>query len=260
VSTDARRFFPGIIDYNADVWNNYPAGRGLSSETADLWIGLIAPFIEKACARTILDLGAGTGRFSALLADSFRATVYALEPARVMAAAAVRNHARVNHVAGRAEQLPLRKGSCDIAWISQVYHHITDHVACARELCRVLRPSGRVLIRGTFADRLDGFPTLFRFFPAARNVCEDLPTSSQAKDVLESAGFLLEADEPIQQRSCASLRAFADRTRLRTDTSLMLISDREFAQGMSELEQTAAEERLPAPVVETLTFLAFRRL
>src|ERR1044071_8018660 len=131
MSPDAHRFFPGVIDYNAELWTNYPTGRALSSDTASRWVTLIAPFIEKPHARTILDLGAGTGRFSRLLAESFRVAVVAIEPARVMAAAAARDHARVNHVAGRAEELPLRNGSCDVAWLSQVYHHIADHGACA---------------------------------------------------------------------------------------------------------------------------------
>jgi SAM-dependent methyltransferase len=239
---------------------NFPAGRALAPETARTWLSAAAPFVESSRPRVILDLGAGTGRFSRLLAESFHSRVVAVEPARgMLAARALENQKpRVDYVAGTAEHLPLRDQSCDVAWLSQVYHHIRDHRACARELRRVLRRNGRVLIRGTYGDRLDGFPMLFRFFPGTRRVCEDLPATRRTKTIFEAAGFILEADERIQQKTCASLREFAGRTRLRADTALALISDDEFTRGMASLEAAAAGERGPTPVLETLDLLVFK--
>lgn len=256
------RFSPGAIDYDGPMSANFRAGRALASETTRTWLSAAASFIENARTRAILDLGAGTGRFSGILAERFQARVIALEPARGMlaAAAAAPRSPRVDFVAGTAEQLPLRDKSCGVAWLSQVYHHVRDHRACARELHRVLEPSGRVLIRGTFGDRLDGFPTLFRFFPGTRRVCEGLPATGRAKTIFETAGFTLEADKRIQQQTCTGLGEFAERTRLRADTALALISDEEFTRGMAALEAAAATEREPTPVLETLDLLVFRAL
>jgi SAM-dependent methyltransferase len=255
------RFSPGAIDYDGPMSANFRAGRALASDTSRTWLSAAASFIETARTRAILDLGAGTGRFSGILAERFQARVIALEPARGMlaAAAAVPLSTRVDFVAGTAEQLPLRDKSCGVAWLSQVYHHVRDHRACARELHRVLEPSGRVLIRGTFGDRLDGFPTLFRFFPGTRRVCEDLPDTGRTKTIFEAAGFTLDADQRIQQTTCAGLREFTERARLRADTALALISDDEFERGMAKLGNAAAGEDAPIPVVETLDLLVFRR-
>jgi ubiquinone/menaquinone biosynthesis C-methylase UbiE len=63
-------------------------------------------------------------------------------------------HRNVRYLAGRAEQLPLRSGSFDVALLSNVYHHVVDRRACAVELHRVLRRDGRALIRGAFAGNL----------------------------------------------------------------------------------------------------------
>jgi SAM-dependent methyltransferase len=164
----------------------------------------------------------------------------------------------VAYVAAKAENIPLRDKSCDVAWLSQVFHHIRDHRACVRELHRILRANGLVLIRGAFGDRLDGFPTLFRFFPGTRLICEGLPTTSDAAAVFASEGFTFEADRRIQQRTCGSLREFAQRTRLRADTALALIPDQEFEQGLAGLERAAAAEHEPRPVLETLDLLVFR--
>jgi ubiquinone/menaquinone biosynthesis C-methylase UbiE len=260
VKSEPERFSPGAIDYDGRMSANFRAGRALAPETARTWLSAAAPFIESARPRVILDLGAGTGRFSGLLAESFQSRVIAVEPSRGMLAARAeeRSTPRVEYVAGKAEHLPLCDESCDAAWLSQVYHHIRDHRACARELRRILRPDGRVLIRGTFSDRLDGFPALFRFFPGARRVCKYLPTTRKTKLILAAEGFTLEADRSIEQKTCASLREFAGRTRLRADTALALISDGAFAEGMATLENAAAAEREPTPVLETLDLLVFK--
>src|SRR5204863_4898724 len=103
---------------------------------------------------TILDLGSGTGRFSAALTDTFDADVVAVEPS-----AGMRNQAKtkartqVRIVGGSAEHLPLADGSCDTAWLSNVVHHFDDIPAAARELRRVLREDAPVLVRGAFAGR-----------------------------------------------------------------------------------------------------------
>jgi SAM-dependent methyltransferase len=239
---------------------NYRAGRGLSPETAETWRSVVEPFIGTAKPAVILDLGAGTGRFAQLFAESFQARVIAVEPSRGMLAAAVadRRLPRVAHVVGTAANLPLCDKSCDVAWLSQVFHHIRDHRACAAELYRVLRVEGRVLVRGTFGDRLDGFPTLFRFFPSTRLICEGLPTTEEARRAFAAEGFTLEADRRVQQKTCGSLREFTERTRLRADTALALIPDEEFAQGVGRLEAAGTREQDSSPVLETLDLLVFK--
>jgi SAM-dependent methyltransferase len=163
----------------------------------------------------------------------------------------------VAYVCGIAEAIPLRDRSCAMAWMSQVLHHVRDRPACARELRRILVPGGRVLVRGTFADQLNGFPALFHFFPGARQVCEGFPTTVETTGVFEAAGFAIEAHRKIEQSTCGSLREFVERTRRRADTSLALLSDREFHVGLAALEGAAAEEIEPTPVRETLDLLIF---
>jgi ubiquinone/menaquinone biosynthesis C-methylase UbiE len=157
-------FEPGAVAYEGDLASNYPMARVVSAETADTWSGVLRPFLTTFDRPTVLDLGCGTGRFSTLISDRFQATVVGIDPAIPMLRTAVRNSeaGRIHYAAAEAERLPLAESSCDVAWMSQVVHHIRDRKACAAELHRVLRPNGSALIRGTFGDRLDGFPTLFK--------------------------------------------------------------------------------------------------
>jgi ubiquinone/menaquinone biosynthesis C-methylase UbiE len=257
----ARPFSPGVIDYNGRMSASYQSGRALSSDAASTWAAIVAPFVHRGTKTTILDLGAGTGRFSALFARAFEAQVVGIEPSKAMLAMAD-GSVKLNNLAyaaGSAEGIPLRGQSCDLAWLSHVWHHIRDHQACARELHRIVSFGGHVLVRGTFGDQLDGFPTLFRFWPATRQICQQLPTIQQTVVVFETNGFVLTEHRRVQQTTCASLSAFAERTRLRADTALALISDVEFQEGQAAIEMAAAHEHVPSPVIEGIELLVFRQ-
>ena len=254
-----RPFQPGSIDYDGTIASNYAAARSFSAETASLWTAIVEPFITRAHPATVLDLGCGTGRFSALFAARFEARVIGLDPAVAMLQAATQSAGSDNlfYAAARSEQLPLADCCCDLAWLSQMIHHVRDREACARELRRVLRRGGHVLVRGAFADRLDGFPTFLRFFPGTRAIMSQFPTTPQVQAAFRSAGFSVVEQRRVPQRSCNNLAELAERTRLRADSTLSLLSDAEFEQCQATLERAAREEP-PAPVIETIDLLVLR--
>jgi ubiquinone/menaquinone biosynthesis C-methylase UbiE len=240
--------------------DRYQSGRALSEDAAKTWSAVVARFVHGSTRPRILDLGAGTGRFSALFARSLEAMVIGIEPSTGMLAVAANEDKRSNvaYVAGTAERIPLGDATCDLAWLSHVWHHVRDHHACANDLSRVVHRGGHVLVRGTFGDRVDGFPTLFHFWPAARAICEQLPTTTQTIGVFERSGFALEEHRRIQQQTAASLGEFAKRTQSRADSALILLSDSEFEEGQTAIEAAAAVEHGPVPVVEVIELLVFR--
>jgi SAM-dependent methyltransferase len=256
-----KQFFPGAIDYGGRMSANYNSGRTLSPETAATWAAIVAPFVRQGTNTKILDLGAGTGRFSELFARVFDAHVIGVEPSTAMLAEAdgSAKPKRLAYVAGSAEAIPLQDQSCDLAWLSHVWHHIRDHKACARELHRIVSLGSHVLVRGTFGDQLDGFPMLFRFWPGTREICQQLPTIQHTVAVFEANGLVWAEHRRIDQVTAGSLREFAARTRFRADTALALISDSEFQAGQAAIELAAAQEHMSIPVVETIELLVFRK-
>jgi len=163
----------------------------------------------------------------------------------------------VNYVAGTAEAIPVSSDCVDLVWISQVWHHVRDRGACARELRRVLRPNGLVLLRGNFADRLGDF-TMCRYFPKARAIAEEsFPTWHETVDTFAAIGFAYETLRTIDQPTCADLAELARRTRLRADSTLASLTDDEFNQGQAALERAAAESPSD-PVVDTIDLAVFR--
>ncbi len=238
---------------------SYDAGRGLPPDAFQVWRRAIAPFLPREVSR-ILDLGCGTGHFTAMLADSFQIDVVGVEPSIGMLRVAMSSagNPRVSYVLGRAEAIPLRDASCDTAWLSTVIHHFDDLGSAARELRRVLRPGSPVLIRSWFPGRADVLH--FRYFPGARRIAETFPTIDETTEAFASAGFRRTSMQSVAQVSAQSLRAAADRFRLRADTTLQQISDDEFEEGMQALEADADSETVPAPVVSQLDLLVFLAL
>jgi ubiquinone/menaquinone biosynthesis C-methylase UbiE/lysophospholipase L1-like esterase len=256
----ARKFFAGAVRYDGCISMGYHSSRALSADTTDLWCAILKPLLATLARPTVLDLGCGTGRFSVVIGGRFDARVVGIEPSWPMLRIASQSPSpNVSYAGGRAETLPLRDHSFDIAWLSHVIHHIVDRDGCARELARVLRADGRVLMRGTFGDRIDGFPTLFHFFPAARGIAAQFPSLAEVTAAFDRAGLLLESVRRVQQTTCIGLRELARRTRSRADSTLALLADAEFQRCQSALEQAAEREAEATPVIETLDFLVLRR-
>jgi ubiquinone/menaquinone biosynthesis C-methylase UbiE len=243
------------VDYD-QMAASYDRGRMLSLEGLEGWRAALAAWLPPPGGLPVLDLGAGTGLFTAAIATWFQVGVVAVEPSAGMRRQAqqARSHARVAYVGGRAERLPLRDGCCGAAWLSTVIHHLGDLPGCARELRRVRRAGSPVLIRSSFPGRHDGI-TLFRFFPGAGRIADTFPTVEATVAAFEAAGFAFQALQRVPQVSAPSLRASVERVRLRADSTLQPLPDSEFAAGLAALERAAAAETTPTPVVDHLDLL-----
>jgi SAM-dependent methyltransferase len=90
--------------------------------------------------KQVADLGAGTGKFTRLLAAT-GATVTAVEPVAEMRAQLVAALPTVTAVAGSAEALPVADASLDAVFCAQSFHWFATPAVLA-EIRRVLRPGG----------------------------------------------------------------------------------------------------------------------
>jgi SAM-dependent methyltransferase len=88
----------------------------------------------------VLDLGAGTGKLTRVLAERYR-DVTAVEPLENMRAMLERVVPGVNALPGSAERIPLDDGSVDGVFAAQAFHWFETAVALP-EIARVLRPGG----------------------------------------------------------------------------------------------------------------------
>jgi SAM-dependent methyltransferase len=107
--------------------------------------------------RRVLDVGAGTGKFSRVAAAT-GAEVVAVDPAAAMIRVAV-GVPGLLPLRAVAELLPFRDGSFDAASAASAFHWF-EGARALRELHRLLRPGGRLALLWNLRD--DGVPWVAR--------------------------------------------------------------------------------------------------
>jgi SAM-dependent methyltransferase len=90
--------------------------------------------------RDVLELGAGTGKFTARLLET-GARVIAVDPVEQMLAQLKRNTTGATALLGTAERIPLADAAVDALVCAQAFHWFATTAALA-EIRRVLRPGG----------------------------------------------------------------------------------------------------------------------
>jgi len=103
--------------------------------------------------RTVVDLGAGTGKLTRLLAGH-GARVVAVEPLAEMRAELEAVVPQAEVLSGTAERIPLPDASCDLLTCGQAFHWFATAPAL-EEIARVIRPRGSLVLVWNVRDERD---------------------------------------------------------------------------------------------------------
>jgi SAM-dependent methyltransferase len=115
----------------------YVKGRPEYPSEVDAWLRSDLGLCK---GKTVLDLGAGTGKFSKKLLAT-EATVFAVDPVPAMLEQLKQRNPGADAKLGSAERIPLADGSLDAVVCAQSFHWFATPEAVA-EIRRVLKPGG----------------------------------------------------------------------------------------------------------------------
>lgn len=186
--------------------------------------------------RRVLDVGCGTGRVAAALAER-GSRVWGVEPSPEMAS---RARDRGVHVkVARAEQLPFKEDWFERA-VLWLVAHLVDRPATFAELARVLGPDGRVAV-ATFDPEHFSRYYLNRLFPSLERIDrERFPAPPVLADELEAAGFSARLLR-LSQRAELDRAEALERIRGRFISTLRLLDEAEFERGVAQAERALPE-------------------
>jgi SAM-dependent methyltransferase len=173
--------------------------------------------------KTVLDVGAGTGKLTRLLVSS-GARVVAVEPIPEMRALIDGAEA----VDGTAEELPFADGEADVIAVAQAFHWF-DHARALPELHRVLRPGGRLALAWNMRDLDD---------PLQRRV-EDLLAPLRREVPLHQVGSWREPLDRSPLFGPAETGAFRFEQSFTTDDLCDRVASTSFVAAMPPVERDA---------------------
>lgn len=123
-----------------DAWFESPWGRYASAVEATAVVSALG----RLPGRRVVDVGCGTGRLLSVLAEGGASAVGCdAEPSMLTVA---KGRADVPLVQCDAASLPFPPGSFDAAVAVALLEFVADPPAVMAELCRVVRPGGRVVV------------------------------------------------------------------------------------------------------------------
>ena len=248
------------MDYDrCGMPSTYDAGRSYAPRVLERWLETVSEHVQNPVSR-ILDLGCGTGRYSAALASYFSADVEGIDPSEKMLEQALKKpHARVRFRKASGEELPLEDKSVDLVFMSMVFHHFRSPGAVARECCRVLRPNGSVCLRAATSDQIPGYAYV-RFFSRSASIMKDFFQSREfVESVFAQAELALIHHELVPSEVASDWMEYASKLEHRADSVLVQLSDGEFQDGLASVKRYAQSHTGDGPVTELVDFFVFRR-
>jgi ubiquinone/menaquinone biosynthesis C-methylase UbiE len=198
--------------------------------------------------RRVLDVGCGTGRLAAALAER-GARVWGVDPSPEMLAQARTDASkRVGFKQGRAEALPFKDGWFERAVLRLVVH-LVDRPRALPELARVLVPGGRAAIATFVPEHFEAY-WLTAVFPQIAEIDRARftePATLAAE--LADAGFGPVRTRTLTQRVRLSRDDALERIRGRYISTLRLLDEETVAAGL-----VRAERELPARIESVLAW------
>lgn len=191
----------------------YEAGRpGYPLEAARWLVG---------SASTVVDVGAGTGKFTRQLVD-LAEHVIAVEPDAAMLAQLRAQSPNVEAHIGTAESIPLPDGCADVITVAQAWHWVDLDLAVP-EAARVLRPGGVLGLIWNVRDESHGW------------------VSELGEMIHRGGSQQLESDDPIVGPPFAPLerRNFEWLHVVTLEQFLAMIASRSYVIAMSDDERAA---------------------
>jgi demethylmenaquinone methyltransferase/2-methoxy-6-polyprenyl-1,4-benzoquinol methylase len=164
--------------------------------------------LRGAPGRRLADIGGGTGNYALALKREGWEPVVVDRSADMLTQAAAKG---LETVEADAQQLPFEDETFDAATMISMLHHVEDRGAALREARRILRPGGRLVLKGYTGEDAATL-WILEYFPSSRRwMGATHPRRSALLEELPGARLFVFEFEDMQDASLAALSADPER-------------------------------------------------
>ncbi|MBI1266549.1 MAG: methyltransferase domain-containing protein [Cryomorphaceae bacterium] len=183
-----------------------------------------------------LDLGCGTGNYAMHFTEKgFR--MVGVDPSETMLQQARANGSDLDWRLGSAESIPAEEGEFDGAIAMLTTHHWTDVQQGLKELRRVVKPGGRIVIFTSTPEQMKGY-WLNHYFPTMMQLAMlQMSTKLSLHNLIKSAGMSV-----IGQENYTVTANLQDHFLYVGKHNPELYFDEKIRKGISSFSMAAAEE------------------
>jgi ubiquinone/menaquinone biosynthesis C-methylase UbiE len=191
-TTSTRR---ALFDVWSRVYDLPPVQRAIYEPVHDA----VSARLRGDAPGRVLDLGCGTGILTdRLRRDGMASVLVGCDLSLGMLEQAVGRSSEPAWVQGDATRLPFAGGSFDTAVSTEAFHWIPDQPAALRELHRVLRPGGRIVL--AFVNpAVRGTSRAAEAFSRVAGQPAHWPTRRGMRRMCEQAGFEVVAQDRVRR-------------------------------------------------------------
>jgi ubiquinone/menaquinone biosynthesis C-methylase UbiE len=193
----------------------------------------------------ILDIGCGTANNTLLVSRTTHARVVGIDLSSGMVHEAKKKAPEIHLAHASANHLPFRNMTFDLAFMTEVLHHLADVPPVISETFRVLRASGEFCIVTQSHEQIDHRMTT-RFFPITAEIDKGrYPDIEVAKKHLRAARFINVRSKPFTFAQEPLGDEYLETVEKKGYSMLHKISEVDYQEGLKKLRAAyAAGERL----------------
>jgi len=171
------------IDYD-NINQIYDVSRASNIETVEKLVGIL----HLSCDSVILDMGCGTGNYTAALQRAAKSVV-GIDISIGMIKQAQVKFSGLRFICGDVTGLPFDSETFDGAFAIQVLHHVKKKEIFLNEAHRVLRKKAYIAIHSCSHRQMRAF-WFYHYFPKGLEVdLARIPDSREIMSLLEKSGF-----------------------------------------------------------------------
>lgn len=150
--------------------------------------------LEAKKGETCLDIGAGTGNYTMAL-QQMGLDMIGVEPSDEMLDKARSASNAVQWKKGKAEDIPLESESVSAVVASLTLHHWSSLKDGFRELSRVLKPGGKIVVFTSTPEQTSSYWLRFYFPEMIKDSAEQLPSFEAIETAMQANGIQIQKTE-----------------------------------------------------------------